>query len=215
MNHRVIIADDHPIFRQGLANVLRNAEGVELVGEAGDGEQALELIERVRPDIAVLDINMPLMDGLNVIRAARVRSLPCSFVVLTMFKDREYFQAAMESGVMGYLLKDSAAVDLLKCLRAVASGKHYITPALSDYLVTMEGSTARGEDPAGLIRQLSPTERRIMRMIAENKTSKEIADELNISFHTVNNHRAHICEKLHLEGPHRLLRFALEHRASL
>jgi DNA-binding NarL/FixJ family response regulator len=130
-----------------------------------------------------------------------------------MFRDDEYFVEAMELGVMGYLLKDGATDEVIACLRAVARGKHYVSPAMSDLLVLRAKGSAK--DPAGSLNSLTPTERRIIRMIAEGKTSKDIAENLNVSFHTVNNHRAHICEKLHLEGPNRLLQFALEHKSIL
>lgn len=213
MSKTVVLADDHPIFRQGLIQVLRGTEEFHLVGEADNGEQALELLDRLHPDIALVDISMPVMDGLRLVRAARVRSLSPAFIILTMFKDDEYFKEAMDLGVMGYLLKDSATSDLLECLRTVARGRHYISPAMSELLVLR--SSGAGKDLPGSLAHLSPTERRILRMIADGKTSKEIADELTISFHTVNNHRAHICEKLHLEGPNKLLQFALEHKALL
>jgi DNA-binding NarL/FixJ family response regulator len=213
MSTSLIIADDHPIFRRGLTQVLKDAEEFRLVGEADNGLQALELLDSIRPDIALVDINMPLMDGLQLVRTARARSLSPAFVILTMFKDDEYFREAMDLGVMGYLLKDSAASDLVECLRAVARGRHYICPAMSELLVLR--SAGSGNEAPGTLGHLSPTERRVLRMIADGKTSKEIADELSISFHTVNNHRAHICEKLHLEGPNRLLQFALEHKGMM
>jgi DNA-binding NarL/FixJ family response regulator len=130
-----------------------------------------------------------------------------------MFKDNEYFSEAMDLGVMGYLLKDSATADLLECLRTVARGRHYICPAMSELLVLR--SSGNGKEAPGSLAHLSPTERRILRMIGDGKTSKEIADQLSISFHTVNNHRAHICEKLRLEGPNKLLQFAVEHKGML
>jgi DNA-binding NarL/FixJ family response regulator len=213
MSKTVVIADDHPIFRQGLAQILNDAGEFHLVGEADNGLQALELLDELQPDIALVDINMPLMDGLKLVRTAMTRSLAPAFVILTMFKDDEYFREAMDLGVMGYLLKDSATSDLLECLRTVAKGRHYISPTMSELLVLR--SSGIGKDAPGSLTHLSPTERRILRMIADGKTSKEIADELSISFHTVNNHRAHICEKLRLEGPNKLLQFAMEHKTIL
>ena len=213
MAKTVIIADDHPLFRRGVILTISQAEEFQIVGEAENGEQALELLDHLRPDIALIDISMPGMDGLHLIRAARARNIKCSFVVLTMFRDNEYFVEAMNLGVMGYLLKDGATDEVLACLRAVERGRHYVSPAMSDLLIYRARDQGNNiESPFG---KLSPTERRITRMIAEGKTSKEIAESLNISFHTVNNHRAHICEKLQLEGPNRLLQFALEHKSLL
>lgn len=213
MSKTVIIADDHPIFRQGLTQILKETSEFLVVGEANNGLEALELLDSLHPDIALVDINMPSMDGLQLVRAAAARSEPSVFVILTMFKDDEYFKEAMDLGVMGYLLKDSATSDLLECLRTVARGRHYISPVMSELLVL--GSHGSTREHQGSLAHLSPTERRILRLIAEGKTSKEIADDLSISFHTVNNHRAHICEKLHLEGPNKLLQFAMEHKTML
>lgn len=215
MRTRVIIADDHPIFRQGLVKVIQETEEFELVGEAENGKKVLELLDSLRPAIAVIDIGMPLMDGLEVIRTANSRGFEGSFVILTMFKDEEYFREAMDLGVRGYVLKESASSELLHCLRAVTTGRHYISSAFSDLLLMKPKEGLEQTGPVLPANKLSPTERRILRLIAENKTSKEIAEELHISFRTVNNHRAHICTKLKLEGPHRLLQFAMEHRSLL
>lgn len=210
---KVLVADDHPIFRQGLVRVIQETDDFEVVGEASDGKNALELLARLRPDIAVLDIAMPGMDGLEVVQAAGAQSIDCSFIIITMYKEEEYFKEAMELGVAGYLLKDSAPGDLLRCLRAVVDGKHYISPLMSDHLIL--SSREKGGGEGNPLQKLSRTERRVLKLIAENKTSKEIADELHISFRTVQNHRAHMCEKLKLEGFNRLLQFAIEHRSLL
>jgi DNA-binding NarL/FixJ family response regulator len=215
LHTRVLVADDHPIYRQGLVSIISESGDFELVGEAEDGRKALDLLELLHPAIAVLDIGMPVMDGLDVMRAARSRAWSGAFVVLTMFKEEEYFREAMELGVKGYLLKEGAASELLLCLRAVAAGRHYVSPVFSDSMLLRRDVHSTGDGAAPSVMKLSPTERRILRQIAENKTSKEIAEELHISFRTVNNHRAHICQKLGLEGPHRLLQFALEHKSLL
>lgn len=213
MKTRVLIADDHPIFRQGLVKVIQDAGEFDVVAEAEDGHAALDAIARHRPALAVVDIGMPNMDGLELIRAASARSVKTLFVVLTMYNDEEYLREALGLGVRGYLLKESASVELLQCLRAVVGGKHYVSPSFTEYLLS--GPDASGDGPVAGLRTLSPTERRILRLLSANRTSKEIAEELHISFRTVNNHRAHICEKLGLEGHNRLLQFALEHKSLL
>jgi len=215
MNTSVIVADDHPIFRQGLIRSIQEASGFEVVGEAEDGNEALKLIDRLRPQIAVVDIAMPIMDGLALIRAASARSLECSFVIMTMYKEEGYFKEALELGVKGYLLKESAASDLVQCLRFVSKGRRFVSPAMSDYLVSASMLLPKKSDYHNPLHLLSPSERRVLRLIAENKTSKEIADALNMSFRTVQTHRSHICKKLQLEGFNRLLQFAIEHRALL
>lgn len=215
MTTRVVIADDHPIFRQGLAAVIRLCPQFEIVGEVDNGNEALAILDREKPSIVIIDISMPGLDGLEVIRRARARAFDGQFVVLTMFKDEEYFREARSLGVKGYILKDSASNEVTKCLQAIVAGRGYVSAFFSDLL--MQASQHEGEsgEARGSLRALSPTERRILRMIAENKTSKEIADELNLSFRTVQNHRAHMCEKLKLEGYNKLLQFAIEHKSVL
>ena len=209
----LIVADDHPLFRRGVILTISQEEEFRVVGEAENGEQALEMLERLRPDIALVDVSMPGMDGLHLIRSAGARGLKCAFVVLTMFRDDEYFAEAMDLGVKGYLLKDGTTEEVVACLKAVVRGRHYVSPAMSELLVLRAKGQTKG--PVGSLARLSPTERRILRMIAEGNTSKGIAEELGISHHTVNNHRAHISEKLQLEGPNRLLQFAVEHKSLL
>ncbi len=210
MSKSVVIADDHPIFRKGLVEILCDSTEFYLAGEAENGQQALELLNNLTPDIALLDISMPVMDGLHVVRAAKARGLECAFVILTMYRDHEYFREAMDLGILGYLLKEGAPGELMACLRTVAQGRHYIAPTMSEILVLR--AAGQGNDSPPGVSRLSPTERRILAMIGAGKTSKEIAEDLSISHHTVNNHRSHICEKLRLEGPHKLLQFALHNK---
>lgn len=132
---RILIADDHPIFRHGLVRVVEGTPGFAVVGEAGNGKEALALLTTLQPDIAVLDISMPEMDGLEVMRAARRGSYEGAFVVLTMYREEEYFNEALDLGALGYLLKESATSDLLHCLRTVTEGKHYVSPEMSHHLV--------------------------------------------------------------------------------
>ena len=214
MSTRIVVADDHPIFRQGLIRSIQEAGGFDVVGEAADG-RALVILEQLRPDIAVVDIAMPVMDGLALVRTAASRLSDCRFVMMTMYKEEEYFREALELGVMGYLLKESTAGDLIQCLRFVTKGRRFVSPAMSDYLVSASRllpDRSRGRNP---LQCLSPSERRVLKLIAENKTSKDIADALHVSFRTVQTHRAHICKKLQLEGFNRLLQFALEHKSLL
>ena len=211
----LLIADDHPIFRRGLREVIEEDNSVKLVGEAQHGHAALQLIEQLRPSVAVLDHDMPRSNGLQVARAVRKQKLSTALVMLTMFKEERLFNEAMDAGFLGYVLKENAAQDLLNCIYAVAAGNPFITPSLSSFLLQRKaqaGALAR-ENPG--IEKLTPAERRVIKLIAEDFTSKEIADQLGISFHTVENHRGNISAKLGLSGSHSLLKFAFENKSSL
>lgn len=211
----ILLADDHPIFRRGLRQLIETDASLKILAEAENGKLALELIEQLAPDVAVLDMDMPLLDGIEVVRAIREKQLAVEFIFLTMHKDEDIFNDALDAGAKGYVLKDSAATDILQSIRAVVAGENFISPQLFTYLLS------RSTRVASLIKQkpsldnLTSTERRILKLIAENKTSREIASELFISLRTVENHRANICLKLDLRGAHALLRFALHNKAAL
>lgn len=208
----VLIADDHPLFRQGLKEVLRGDPRFDVVAEAADGETALEEIRRLGPALAVLDVEMPKLSGLLVTEAVRREGLAVAVVVLTMHRDGRMLDRALASGARGFVLKDSAVTEIVACLHMVAEGRAYVSPALSQDLI---GRRARLTPVEEMLARLTPAERRVIRLVAANRTSQEIADDLGIALKTVENHRSHICRKLDLEGPHALLRFALEHRAAL
>lgn len=209
----VVIADDHPVFRQGLVEVLAAEGSFRVVGQAGDGEAALELVRRHRPRIALLDLEMPKASGLAVTEALRREGLGADVVILTMYKDAGVFRRALDVGAKGYVLKDSAATDIAACLHMVASGRAYISPALSSEL--LERRAAQPVAELAAVDRLTPAERRVLQLIAQSRTSAEIAATLGISAKTVDNHRSHICRKLGLRGPQTLLRFALEHKSLL
>jgi DNA-binding NarL/FixJ family response regulator len=212
---RILIADDYPLSRAGLRQVIESQADCEVVAEANDGESALESIRTLLPDIAVLDISMPKMDGLAVARAVREASLPVDIVFLTMYREEELFNRALEIGAKGYVLKDSAAADIVTCLRAVIAGQHYTSPELTTYLVKRSRSPAPAADPPSGIESLTPTERKVLSLLAEYKTSKQIGEELFISRRTVDHHRANICQKLGIHGSYALMKFALEHKSLL
>jgi DNA-binding NarL/FixJ family response regulator len=210
---RIVIADDHPIVRRGLRESIEDAEGLIVVAEAGDGQQALELIRAQKPDVAVLDISMPVINGFAVAREILKEKLQAKIIFLTMHEEEALFDEAMDLGVKGYVLKESSMGEIVNCIKAVAAGKHYTSPSLTSYLVS-RGRTAKSEQKKGL-KALTPTERRILKRIAQYKTSREIADELFISYNTVETHRRNICEKLDLHGSHALMKFALAHHSEL
>ena len=212
---KVLIVDDHPLFRQGLRQVVETDKRFELVAEAENGETALQLIHEKKPDIAVLDVNLPGLSGLDVARRLQGKRLRTRIIILTMYKDEETFNRAMDLGVKGFVLKENAVQDILNSLAAVAAGEHYLSPSISGYLVRRRGrAEALAEEKPGLD-DLTKAERRILKLIAEKKTSREIAAELFISPRTVEAHRANICAKLELRGSHSLLQFALENRSAV
>ena len=212
---RVLIVDDHPLFRQGLRQLVEADNRFELIGESGDGTDALRRIETQQPDVAVLDVNLPGMTGLEIARHVQAARLPTRLVVLTMFKEEETFNRALDLGVLGFVLKENAVQDILASLVAAAQGQHYLSPTISAYLVRRRG---RAEELAARkpgLDDLTKAERRILRLIAEKKTSREIGAQLFVSPRTVEAHRANISQKLGLRGTHSLLQFALENRSSL
>jgi DNA-binding NarL/FixJ family response regulator len=212
---RVLIADDHPLFREGLVRAIGQDKTFEIVGQAGDGGETLTLIRERHPDLAVLDVSMPTMDGLEVARRVHQEALATELVVLTMYKDAKYFNAALDLGVRGYMLKDSAATELLTCLRAVTSGQYYISPAVTHFLIDRNGRAGPHTESLSLRERLTPAELTILRLVSENKTSREIAQELFVSVRTVENHRTHICQKLGIKGHNALLQFALDKKTEL
>ena len=206
----ILVADDHPVVREGLTRIIEQEPRLHIVAQSGNGRETLALLREHGPDIAVLDIAMPGMTGLEIART--LRGDPVIVVILTMYKDKEYFDEAMELGVRGYLLKESAARDLLACINAVLMGDHYISPAISGYLVrntAVQKSRSAGCSP---IDSLTSGEKRVLKLIAQGKTSRKVAEELFISYRTVQNHRANICRKLGLKGHNKLLQFAIGHR---
>jgi len=212
---RIVIADDHPIFRKGLRSVIETDPRLKIVAEAEDGEVALEQIQTLQPDIAILDMEMPIKSGFEVMQAIQERKLSVAVIFLTMHKDERFFGAALDRGAKGYVLKDSAVNDIVASIKAVASGENFISPQLSTYLIGRRGRAALLAKQKPGLNNLTAAERQVVRLIAANKTSKEIADELCISIRTVEKHRANISEKLELHGSHVLLSFALEHRSEL
>jgi DNA-binding NarL/FixJ family response regulator len=211
----LIIADDHPLFRTGLREVIESDPSLAILGEAGDGEAALSLVQQRLPDLVILDVDMPGMGGLAVARSMAKQKIETDVIFLTMYKEEDLFNEAMDVGARAYVLKDSAANDILDAIHAVANGKYYISPVLSDHLMKRSVRAEKLLRHTPSLEDLTPGELRIIRLIAESKTSKEIADLLSISYKTVENHRTSIAAKLHLRGSHSLLKFALENKRAL
>ena len=212
---RVLIADDHPIVRRGLCDVIVSDAGLRLVGQAGNGEEALQLIEELRPDIVILDVHMPKLDGLGVARTLGARQSPLKVVLLTMHEDEDMLNEALNLGIPAYVLKENAVEDLVSAVRAVAAGGTFISAKLSGLLLRRRTrAEALNREKPGLA-ALTPTERRILKLIAEDRTSKEIADLLGCSVRTIDTHRQNMSTKLELSGSHSLLKFAYDNKSKL
>lgn len=201
---RILLADDHALVRQGLRFILEAQDDMEIVGQAGNGNEAVELAEKLKPDVVIMDVAMP---GLNGVEATRrlAASLPRTRVLaLSMHKDSVYVREILRAGARGYLLKDSGDADLVAAVRAIAKGEGYISPAVSE--AVLSDYRKHVTDPLDL---LTGREREVLQLIAEGKTNKEIATDLNLSVYTVEAHRGRIMEKLNLHSTGELVRFAL------
>lgn len=212
---RIAIADDHSIFRKGLRTIIEAEESLLVIAEAANGEEALSNIERLRPDVAILDVDMPKLDGLQVVKELRHRSLPVECILLTIHSEEDVLNEALSLGVKGYVLKDSSSTDIVNAIHALRQGHHYTSPSITTHLINRAGGTKSLGEKTGNVNDLTPTERRILQLIADYLTSKQIADQLCIHYRTVENHRTNISAKLGLHGSHALIKFALKHRQEL
>lgn len=211
----VYIVDDHPLFRQGLRQLVEADPRFRLAGEASDGETALAAIVTGHPQVAVLDVSLPKLSGLEVARQLQAKRAGTGVVILTMHKEEETFNRAMDLGVRGFVLKENATQDILNCLLAVAAGEHYLSPSISSYLVRRRDRTEALAARQPGLEDLTKAERRVLKLIADKKSSREIAAELYVSVRTIEAHRANISSKLGVHGSHGLLLFAIEHRSLL
>ncbi len=215
MKYRIVIADDHPIFRNGIRDIINGLAWAEVVGEAGNGLDAYKTIINQIPDLAVLDLEMPMLSGLDVCKKILSEKHFTRFIILTMHKEKHFFDEAMNIGVMGYLLKDNAIDELLTAIRTVKEGKQYVSPLIESYLTVHQAVQQLPDGFKELHATLTPTEKVILKLIAQSKTSQEIADNIFISPNTVDNHRANITRKLKLEGKNSLLKFAIQYSGML
>ncbi|HNB72607.1 MAG TPA: response regulator transcription factor [Acidobacteriota bacterium] len=209
----IIIADDHPIFRRGLHMIIEADPRLKVVAEADDGAVALAEVKRLQPHVVVLDMDMPVLDGMGVAREILQQRWPVEIAFLTMHKEELIFNAALDLGVKGYVVKDSAATEIVDCIKAIASGQSFISPVLSGLLLNRVAPGTASKAPG--LSVLTPAERRVLRLIADSKLNTEIAAELFVSVRTVEHHRSNICSKLGLNGKHALLTFALTHKSEI
>lgn len=211
----IILADDHPVVRRGLRETIEEDPRLKIVAEANNGIEAIEAIEKFAPKVTVLDVDMPVMNGFETARQIRSRKLKIEIVFLTMHRDEDLFNEAIDLGAKGFVLKDSALSDIVECIKTVALSEHYTSHSLTSFLINRSRRAIRLSENQPSINDLTPTERRVLKLIAENLTSKEIGEQLFISLRTVEKHRANICEKLDLTGSHSLFKFALQNKSAL
>lgn len=205
---RVLLADDHTLVRQGLRALLEREPGIEVIAEAEDGPQALESVERCRPQVAVLDISMPRLNGLEAARRIAELAPETKVILLSMYQSPEYVREALRAGVRGYVLKENAAEELVEAIRRVAGGGyHFAQPVLAAIVATARSGPA----PEGELELLTPREREVLQLIAEGHTTEEISKIIHRSPETVRSHRATIMKKLELHSMAELIRFALDH----
>jgi DNA-binding NarL/FixJ family response regulator len=201
---RILLADDHAVVRQGFGRILAAQSDMEIVGEAGNGREAVEMAEKLKPEVVVMDVSMPELNGIEATRRL-VKSLPYTRVLaLSMHKDSVYVREILRAGARGYLLKDSSDQDLIAAVRSLAKGEGYLSPAVSG--AVLADYRQHVTDPIDL---LTSREREVLQMIAEGQTNKDIAGKLNLSVYTVDAHRGRIMEKLNLHSAGEMVRFAM------
>jgi DNA-binding NarL/FixJ family response regulator len=205
MGLRILLADDHEIVRQGLGALLEE-QGFQIVGESGNGQEAVQLAEKLRPDVAVLDLGMPLLNGIDAAREIARTSPQTRTILLTMHAEENFVLSSLQAGARGYLLKSRAAEDLVQAIKDVYRGEIYLSPGISEAVVD---AFLKAIPPP--TEPLSDRERQVLQLIAEGKRTKEIATVLGISTNTAESHRSHIMEKLDIHDVAGLVRYAFRH----
>lgn len=207
--YRIVLADDHLMFRQGIRNILERSKEIEVVGEAGDGLKLLELLKTVRTDMVIIDVSMPNLRGIEAAREVRIILPHVKILILSMHRDTEYVRSAVSAGADGYLLKEDADTELFAAIKKISHGGHYVSPLLLGEL-TDELFVESGETQSAAVHEpLTIREREVLKLIAEGISNKEMAEMLFISVRTVEHHRANIMRKLNIKGTADLVRYAI------
>lgn len=209
---RVLLADDHHVFCKGLRQIIESESDMRVVGECHDGSEVPSACRSKKPDMLLLDIEMPKVNGIKAASTLLNKNPNSRIVFLSMHKDEEFFNDAMATGAMGYVLKDSAHLDVVPAIRCVVDGRRFVSSGLSEFLFARRDRSRELIDFKPEVRSLTVSERRILKLISMDLTTKEIANKLGVSPHTVTNHRANICSKLGINGSHSLLKFAYDHK---
>jgi DNA-binding NarL/FixJ family response regulator len=206
---KVLIADDHDIVRAGIKSLLERQEDIEIVGEAADGRQAVQMAEQMNPSIIVMDIAMPQLNGIDAAAQILRHDADIRIIILSMYADEEFLVRALTAGVKGYLLKDAVQADLLRAVRAVASGRSFFSPAIAQALAEDYVRQLQSKGLEDSYQLLTEREREILQLIAEGKSNKEIAGILNVSPYTVETHRTHMMQKLNLHNTAEIVLYAV------
>ncbi|MFQ5415917.1 MAG: response regulator [Myxococcota bacterium] len=207
MHTTIVLADDHKLVREGIRKLLETRDDFEVIGEAADGEEAVQLVTEKRPDVALMDIWMPRLSGIDATRRIGKRGIPTKVLVLSMHESRRYVEEVLRAGAAGYIVKNAASQDLLNAIDAVRSGISYLSPAITPQVVE---AIARPGDSASLgLASLTEREREVLQRIADGLSSKEIAAVLGVSLKTVDSHRSNLMEKLDIHKVSGLVRFAI------
>ena len=206
---RILLADDHIVMRTGLRALLERQPNLEVVGESENGREAVELVASLRPDVVVMDVGMPVLNGIEATKTIVSKHPTTAVVILSMHADESYVMRALKAGARGYLLKDSAAIDLISAIHAVSQNKSFFSPKVSRILAEDYVRVLKQKGAVDSYDLLTSREREILQLLAEGKANKEVATALNISPYTVETHRSHILEKLNLHNPAELVLYAV------
>ncbi len=209
MNIKILLADDHAIVRAGIRSIVERRKGIEVIGEASSGEEVLKMMFKIRPDIYILDVSMPGLNGIDTTERIMKEDEKAKVIILSMHDDRTFVEKAFKNGAKGYILKENAPEEIIKAIREVYDGNFYLSPKISSYLVNGFLFNNLSEDKKNDV-LLTTREREVLQMVAEGKTSKEIATYTSISVHTVNVHRKNIMRKLGLHKQADLVRYAIK-----
>lgn len=212
---RLVLADDHPVFRSGLRALLERERDLQVIAEAGDGDAALAAILTHRPDVALLDLDMPKRDAFAIAEAIAISAPETAVVVLTAHRDEGLVNRACDLGIRGFILKDSPSAEIGECIRAVCRGEVHISARVSGALLARADRAVASLQARPKLVDLTPTERRILALIADQHSTKQIADALFISVRTVDRHRSNLCAKLDVTGTNGLIKFTIAHRSAL
>lgn len=208
---KILLVEDHTLVRSGIRSLLEGADNFAIVGEAADGREALKLAKRLKPDVIVMDVAMPNLNGIEATRQICAMLPSTRVVVLSMHSSREYIFESLRAGASGYLLKDAAFTELVQAIGEVRAGRTFLSTSIADIIKVDYVERARGEAPADVLQVLSAREREVLQLVAEGLSSSEIGQRLHLSVHTVDTHRRHIMNKLKIDNLAALIKFAIRH----